>query len=285
MRRLSPTSILLYWDTKNSFRLMGINEKGASVVWLRCLQFLAVLLTLIGLVYWGAMESRPYIQEIMPLYLFEAGFYSLGLSILGLLFLIIGAGIAGANLFYREEDGWLRSLVIHEDLSYYKGVWDMVYGYSFFFFLSVFPFLFFCLFLWSRGLLLFLSEALVFVVFTLSMLLWGNLLLTVILSLVPPYRRRILFYAIIGGLIILLLSTFLLWELEDFLERFMEFLYRPYLPSAWGVDLLSLLRDGGWWGGGQLLRLGGLLGVLLTPFLLLRYWFWSLLYLSPERMS
>lgn len=220
MRKKSPFFTLLYWDACNDYRLLTINEKGRSILWARIFQFLALLGIILGLTYWGAVELKAYAEEMMILDLLETGYYVLGLSFLGIFFLLIGAGIAVASVFYEEKrEKWLRAFVIQRDLSLYSGISDLFYGYLFFFLLTGLPFLFSGLFIWWMDLSRFISESIIFILLTVSLLILGNFFVGLFLAMISPQRRKYAVYGVLGVLMVLVLYVFILLDLELFMDN------------------------------------------------------------------
>jgi hypothetical protein len=255
-----------------------ITKEGRNVLFGRIILVLGILGTILGGTYLGALEFRAFAEEAGIIDPIRALYYMFGIPILAIIALVAGAAVLIFSILEEKEgDVWLRSLLSHHDFSFYKGLLSLPGGFLFFMVLFGIPFLFLGKVVWRIGLLDFLSGGVVILLLTTSFCILGNLLMGLLVMSIPPRQQKRVLVGLAGFIAILLVGLALFVNREILSARFLDIVSDPYVPTAWGIELLFLVKAEGWLAEESLMRLSWLIGLALAGGVAL-HWVWPLTY-------
>ena len=234
---------LLFWDLREGFRLAVLTKDGRNVLFGRIILVLGILGAILGGTYWGALGFRAFAEERGIIDVIWAPYYVLGLSILAIIGLITGAGILILSLLEEEErDMWLRSLLTHGDLSFYKGLRSLLAGLLSIMVLFGIPILVFGWVVWRTGLLDLFSGSLVILLVVVSFCILGNLLMGLLAICIPPrLRRRVAVGLAISIAVLLIAAAFYIEPPPDIIEHFYLMEEELHLAKEWFMQLMWLI--------------------------------------------
>jgi len=289
LNSLHPLLAFFYWDFRNNFRLAVITKDGRNVLLTSILLFAGILGAFLGLIYGGALWFRGFAEEKGFIDAFGFFYGTVGFSFLGMSSLILGAILSISGALYQEEerDLWLRSLLTERDFSFYQGAGGLLLTGLFLILSLGVPLLLLGKVVLRLDPAVFFAAGLVILLVITSFLILGNLLMSLVVICIPPrLRQRILVGTavfIIASLIVPALYLAFLWEgdIEALFISLVDILTNPYLPTAWGVELFSLVRAKGWLAGESLMRLVGLIGLGVVGIVALRR-IWPLTFRPAE---